>query len=248
MSPNTLSPQTIARRAAAEAAVALVEPGMTVGLGTGDTAAHAIRAIAARQLSGLRCVATSSRSGILARELGLPLFELDDIAPPTEAGALPPIDLTIDGTDEVDAQLQLIKGGGGALLFEKLVAQASRRMVVIADEDKVVARIGDKRALPVEIVSFGARHTLQRIVSLPMVASAVLRPSGSGGEPFRTDSGHFIVDASLEPGSSAIELHHLLKMLLGVVETGLFCHEASLVFIGCQNGTVRTLARPSPKT
>ena len=88
MSLDTLSPQTIARRAAAEAAVALVESGMTLGLGTGDTAAHAIRAIAARQLSGLRCVATSSRSAVLARELGLPLFELDDIAPPSEALSL----------------------------------------------------------------------------------------------------------------------------------------------------------------
>lgn len=244
MSLDTLSPQTIARRAAAEAAVALVESGMTLGLGTGDTAAHAIRAIAARQLSGLRCVATSSRSAVLARELGLPLFELDDIAPPSEAEAPPPIDLTIDGTDEVDAQLQLIKGGGGALLFEKLVAQASRSMVVIADEDKVVARIGDKRALPIEIVSFGARHTLQRIVSLPMVSSAVVRTAGT--EPFRTDSGHLIVDASLAPGGSAIELHRSLKLLLGVVETGLFCHEASIAFIGCQNGTVRTLVRPCP--
>ena len=246
MSLDTLSPQTIARRAAAEAAVALVESGMTLGLGTGDTAAHAIRAIAARQLSGLRCVATSSRSAVLARELGLPLFELDDIAPPSEAEAPPPIDLTIDGTDEVDAQLQLIKGGGGALLFEKLVAQASRRMVVIADEDKVVARIGDKRALPIEIVSFGARHTFQRIVSLPMVSSAVVRTAGAGTEPFRTDSGHLIVDASLAPGGSAIELHRSLKLLLGVVETGLFCHEASIAFIGCQNGTVRTLVRPCP--
>lgn len=246
MSLDTLSPQTIARRAAAEAAVALVESGMTLGLGTGDTAAHAIRAIAARQLSGLRCVATSSRSAVLARELGLPLFELDDIAPPSEAEAPPPIDLTIDGTDEVDAQLQLIKGGGGALLFEKLVAQASRRMVVIADEDKVVARIGDKRALPIEIVSFGARHTFQRIVSLPMVSSAVVRTAGAGTEPFRTDSGHLIVDASLAPGGSAIELHRSLKLLLGVVETGLFCHEASLVFIGSQNGTVRTIVRSRP--
>ncbi len=244
MSLDTLSPQTIARRAAAEAAVALVESGMTLGLGTGDTAAHAIRAIAARQLSGLRCVATSSRSAVLARELGLPLFELDDIAPPSEAEAPPAIDLTIDGTDEVDAQLQLIKGGGGALLFEKLVAQASRRMVVIADEDKVVARIGDKRALPIEIVSFGARHTLQRIVSLPMVSSAVVRTAGT--EPFRTDSGHLIVDASLAPGGSAIELHRSLKLLLGVVETGLFCHEASIAFIGSQNGTVRTLVQSRP--
>lgn len=142
----------------------------------------------------------------------------------------------------MDAQLQLIKGGGGALLFEKLVAQASRRMVVIADEDKVVARIGDKRALPIEIVSFGARHTLQRIMSPhPMVSNAVVRTAGA--EPFRTDSGHLIVDASLAPGGSAIELHRSLKLLLGVVETGLFCSKAGLVFIGSQNGTVRTLVR-----
>lgn len=243
MSIDHLAPQTIARRAAAEAAVALVKPGMTLGLGTGNTAAHAIRALAAWKLPGLRCVATSSRSAALARELGLPLFELDDLAPPSVLAEEQPIDLTIDGADEVDAELQLIKGGGGALLFEKLVAQASRRLVVIADEDKVVARIGDKRALPIEIVCFGARHTLQRIAFLPAVASAALRPLADGSAPFLTDSGHYIVDATLRPGHPAEPLHHALKQLLGVVETGLFCHEASLAYIGQPDGTVRTLSR-----
>jgi ribose 5-phosphate isomerase A len=246
MSLANLSPQTIARRAAAEAAVALVKSGMTLGLGTGDTAAHAIRAIAARQLTGLRCVATSSRSAALARELGLPLLELSDLVPPQTAQQPQPIDLTIDGADEIDGALQLVKGGGGALLFEKLVAQASRQMVVIADEDKVVHRLGDKRALPIEIVCFGARHTVQRIASVPAVTSAELRKREGSSEPFLTDSGHFIVDASLRPGGSAADLHRSLKLLLGVVETGLFCHEASLALIGQQDGTVRTLHKGVP--
>lgn len=239
MSQQTLSPQATARRAAAERAVALVTPGMTLGLGTGDTAAHAIRGIAARKLPGLRCVATSSRSADLARELGLPLCALDDLGPSTP----PPIDLTIDGADEIDPSLQLIKGGGGALLFEKLVAQASRQMVVIADEDKVVSRIGQTRALPVEIVSFGSQHTLDRIAKLAMVERAQLRANASGDGPFCTDSGHFIVDAVLRSSAVAPELHLAIKQLLGVVETGLFCREASLAFVGCPDGSVRTLRR-----
>lgn len=239
MSQQTLSPQAIARRAAAEHAVALVQPGMTLGLGTGDTAAHAIRGIAARKLAGLRCVATSSRSAELARELGLPLFALDDLAPSTPQ----PIDLTIDGADEIDPSLQLIKGGGGALLFEKLVAQASVQMVVIADEDKVVERIGQKRSLPVEIVSFGSQHTLDRIAKLAMVERAQIRPNASGDGPFCTDSGHFIVDAVLRSSVVAHELHHALKQLLGVVETGLFCGEASLALIGNPDGSVRRISR-----
>ncbi len=244
VSSSSSSSQAAARRAAAEAAVALVEPGMTVGLGTGDTAAYAIRALAARGLAGLRCVATSTRSASLARELGLPLFELDDL--PADSSLGPPIAITIDGADEIDSRLQLSKGGGGALLFEKLVAQASRKMVVIADEQKVVQTIGDKRPLAIEVVSFGARHTLARILRLSAVASAAIRRHSGGSEPVRTDSGNWIVDAQLhlEPSPLAAErLHEALKALLGVVETGLFCQEAALAFIGQADGTVRRLLR-----
>jgi ribose 5-phosphate isomerase A len=243
MSQETLSPQTVARRAAAEAAVDLVRPGMTLGLGTGDTAAHAIRGIAAKKLPGLRCVATSRRSAELAAELGLPLLELDQIDPDSP----PPIDLTIDGADEIDPALQLIKGGGGALLFEKLVAQASRQLVVIADEAKVVAQLGETRALPVEIVSFGARHTIERIARQPMVERVHIRLSADGASPYRTDSGHFIAEATLRPDTVCAALHLALKQLLGVVETGLFCHEASMALIGRPDGSVRTLSKATAK-
>lgn len=244
VSSSSSSSQANARRAAAEAAVALVEPGMTVGLGTGDTAAYAIKALAARRLSGLRCVATSTRSAVLAKELGLPLFELDDLLP--DPSGAPPIAITIDGADEIDSRLQLSKGGGGALLFEKLVAQASHQMVVIADEQKVVHTIGDKRPLAIEVVGFGARHTLARILGLSAVASATIRVSPSTGEPIRTDSGNFIVDAQLRlerSPTAAQRFHEELKLLLGVVETGLFCHHAALAFIGQSDGSVKRLSR-----
>src|SRR5438105_2789028 len=116
-----------ARQAAGEAAAALVEPGMLVGLGTGDSAARAIEALARRRLTGLRCVPTSRRSHKLAEQLGLPLLLLDDLPHGL------PIDLVIDGADEIDPQLRLIKGGGGALLWEKLVAGSARRLVIVAD-------------------------------------------------------------------------------------------------------------------
>ena len=223
---------------------------MTVGLGTGDTAAYAIRALAARKLTGLRCVATSTRSADLARELGLPLFELDDIAPATAATEKQPIDITIDGADEIDGVLQLSKGGGGALLFEKLVAQASQSMVVIADEQKVVRTIGDLRPLAIEVVRFGALHTLARIAQLPQVQHAQLRRVVGSEALFHTDSGNLIVDAQLQlpPSTDAARtLHHTLKQSLGVVETGLFCDEAALALVGQPDGSVRRLSRQSSK-
>ncbi|HRI55095.1 MAG TPA: ribose 5-phosphate isomerase A, partial [Pseudomonadota bacterium] len=182
-----------ARRAAGEAAAALVQSGMVVGLGTGDTAAYAIRAIAARTvqtgqsaagsgelLTGLVCVATSRRSAELAAQLGLSLVELDDLDPTggaTAQSGVPaprPIDLTIDGADEIDPHLQLVKGAGGALLFEKLVAQSSKRLVIIADPSKCVTHLGEKRLLPVEVVSVGSRHTRERILAVPGIRSATL--------------------------------------------------------------------------
>ena len=240
------SPSRVARLAAAAAAVALVQPGMTVGLGTGDTAAHAIRALAYNKLPGLRCVATSERSAVLARALGLALLDLDDVF---AAGARP-IALTIDGADEIDPQLQLSKGGGGALLCEKLVAQASQKLVVIVDEEKRVHALGEKRPLAIEVVRFGARFTLDRIARLPPIRAATLRlqtgaSAKDAGSHFVTDSGHFIVDATLDPslmsGTGAQTLHAALKALPGVVETGLFCHEAAVALVGRNDGSVDKL-------
>jgi ribose 5-phosphate isomerase A len=231
---------------------------MVVGLGTGDTAAYAIAAIAARYKPGgapgpeahsdalwdLRCVATSRRSAELATKLGLPLCELDDLAPRSggpHAGA--PIDLTIDGADEIDPQLQLIKGAGGALLFEKLVAQSSQRLVVVGDPQKLVSRIGEKRLLPVEVVTVGCRHTRERILAVPGVRAATLRRSGEA--PYRTDGGNQILDVRLDASAvgSARELHAQLKALCGVIETGLFCIEAERAIIGNADGSVTVLGR-----
>lgn len=246
-----------ARRAAGEAAAALVQSGMVVGLGTGDTAAYAIRAIAARTvqagqsaagsgelLTGLICVATSRRSAELAAQLGLSLVELDDLDPTggatAQAGgpARRPIDLTIDGADEIDPHLQLVKGAGGALLFEKLVAQSSKRLVIIADPSKTVTYLGEKRLLPVEVVAVGSRHTRERILAVPGIRSASLRRSGDA--PYRTDGGNLIYDVQLDPtaGSRATALHEQLKSLCGVIETGLFCREADHAIVGNPDGSV----------
>lgn len=234
-----------ARQAAGAAAAALVRPGMVVGLGTGDTAACFIRALAARAvaepaLATLRCVATSTRSAQLGAELGLTVVDLDDLDRTVEHA----VDLTVDGADEIDPQLQLVKGAGGALLFEKLVATASRELVVVADPAKQVARLGEKRLLPVEIVTFGAQRTLAQLRRQAGITSAVLRLSG--GAAYVTDGGHYIVDLgfALSAELSAAALHARLKALPGVVETGFFLREATRVLIGRDDGSVGILTRP----
>jgi ribose 5-phosphate isomerase A len=224
-----------ARQAAAEAAALLVESDMVVGLGTGDSAARAIRVLARRRLSGLRCVPTSKRTHQLAEQLGLPLVPLDGLSHELV------IDLVIDGADEIDPELRLIKGGGGALLWEKLVAHSARRLVIVADTDKQVSRLGERRHLPVEVVPYGAPQTLQRIRAA--YPGAVLRMEGEA--PQVTDSGNRLVDVPLgeEDAADLAAVHRRLKLLLGVVETGLFLHEADLAYIGAADGSVVTRAR-----
>lgn len=223
-----------ARQAAGEAAASLVTAGMTVGLGTGDSAGHAVRALARRGLSGLRCVATSLRTADLARGLGLALVELDDLP-----GGAPVIDLTIDGADEVDPALRLIKGAGGALLREKLVAHASHRLVIVADVTKLVTRLGERRLVPVEIVPFGIPQTLARLDAL--CPGAVLR--SHGGALVITDGGNRLVDVPVPGGVTPGELHARLKATLGVIDTGFFLGEAAVVYIGDAQGDVLTLSR-----
>jgi ribose 5-phosphate isomerase A len=152
-----------------------------------------------------------------------------------------PIDLTIDGADEIDPQLQLIKGAGGALLFEKLVAQRSQQLIIIADPAKQVQVLGEKRLLPIEIVRFAAQHTLARIAMLPGIRTAALRQASQG--IYITDGGNYILDVQLQPGVPAQPLHNLLKSLTGVIETGLFCTEASSALIGQGDGSVTQLCK-----
>lgn len=247
------------RKAAGAAAAELIEAGMVVGLGTGDTAAQFITALSERVkkgLFGLRCVATSLRSAELARKLGLPVMELDALSLGPQATERP-IDITVDGADEIDPALRLVKGAGGALLFEKLVARASKRLVIIADPQKLVPRIGDKRLLPVEVVAFGASHTLSRLRALPGVVAAVLRQSKSADQQglYVTDGGNRIVDVKLATFGGAADaqnqtkpkpefeldaaaLHAAMKALPGVIETGLFLTEATQVIIGKGDGRV----------
>ena len=224
-----MSPSEAQKRAAGEAAVALVEQGMIVGLGTGSTASWFVRALAARGWTG-RCVATSQAIADLARSLGLELAGLDEVES---------IDLTVDGADEVGPGLSLIKGGGGALLREKLVWQASRRCVVIADQSKSVETLG-RFPLPIEVVEFGVQHTVQRICSVlesqGIDALPVLRVQS--GAPVRTDSGNLIYDAPCETIANPGALAGVLKQVTGVVEHGLFLGLANRALVGTDRGVL----------
>lgn len=219
------------KRAAAEAAAALVEPGMLVGLGSGSTAALVVEALAARMGQGLRIaggVPTSEGTAALARRLGLPLAELDER----------PLDLAIDGADEVErGSLALLKGRGGALLREKMVATAARRLVIAVDAGKLVPQLG-RGALPVELVEFGWRATLARLALLGL--EPALR-QGAEGAPFRSDGGHLIADCATGPIADAATLDRALHAIPGVVETGLFLGLAPQVLVGADDGRVLAL-------
>jgi ribose 5-phosphate isomerase A len=213
------------RRRAAEAALEAVEPGMKLGLGTGRTAEHFVRLLGGRVRDGLDVVGvpTSEKIAALATSEGIRLTDLD---------ADPALDLTVDGADEVDPRLRLIKGGGGALLREKIVAAASARMLVVVDEGKLVSTLG-AFPLPVEVVPFGLGATLRAIAD----ASAGLGLSGpldvrrSGGDLYRTDGGHLIVDASFGRIPDPEALAAALASIPGVVEHGLFIGLASAAIV-----------------
>ena len=225
------------KQAVGEAAAAMVETGMTVGLGTGSTAACMVRALAARaqrESLRLRCVATSEATAALAREGGLALIGLD------EAGTL---DLTLDGADEIGPGLSLIKGGGAALLREKLVWAASRRCVTLADASKVVQHLG-RFPLPVEIVAFGHASTAVRLAEAARAAKVTSSPElrRRGGEPVRTDGGNVIYDMACGEIHDPALLAHALKGVVGVVEHGLFLGMSDLALVAGDAG-VRQLTR-----
>lgn len=215
---------------AAEAALAYVEDGMRLGIGTGSTAEEFVRLLAEKVSSGLHVqgVPTSERTARLCLELGISLKSLDE---------LPELDLTIDGADEVDHHLRLVKGGGGALLREKIVAAASSRVIVIADESKVVETLG-AFPLPIEINTFGqvsTRIAIEKVASrLGLAGDLKLR--GSEDELFMTDGGHLILDASFGRIPDAETLAKQLNAIPGVVEHGLFINLASLAIIAGPGG------------
>ncbi len=209
---------------------------MVLGLGSGSTAELVLRALGRRiargELPGVRGVPTSNRTRDLARAAGIPLTDLDES---------PNVDLTIDGADEIDPRLDLVKGGGGALLREKIVARASGRNVIVADDSKLVDRLGRRCALPVEVVAFGWRTHLPALEGLG--AEVTLRPA-RGGEPFRTDEGHLILDCRFPDGlEDAARIDRELRARPGVVETGLFLGLASALVVAAPDG-VRVRERP----
>lgn len=215
------------KRAAAERALDAVSNGMLLGLGTGSTAEAMLHALGERLRDGrLRDVVgvpTSEATARLARELLIPLTTLEDRAL---------LDLTLDGTDEVDARLDLVKGLGGALLREKIVASSSRKLVIIADEGKRVARLGARAPIPVEIVAFGRPLVERRVAELGGVPALRLRADGA---PFITDEGHQILDCRFGPFESA-SLAASLAAIPGVVEHGLFLGLTTRVVLGGPSG------------
>jgi ribose 5-phosphate isomerase A len=212
---------------AAARAVGLVTDGMVLGLGTGSTASLALRALAERMAAGLRVsgVPSSQATATLAHELGIPLTSLEEHAS---------LDLTIDGADEVDPALRLIKGAGGALLREKVLAAASRQVAIVVDDTKLVTQLGQRSALPVEVVPF----------ALPAVVAALhardLRPHARtrDGRLALTDNGNAIVDCATGPIADPAMLDRDLRSIPGIVDHGLFLGLASVVFVGHAGGSV----------
>ncbi|MFI4948391.1 MAG: ribose-5-phosphate isomerase RpiA [Alphaproteobacteria bacterium] len=214
------------KRAAAKRAVEYVESGMIVGLGTGSTADFVVEELASRVAGGLALVAipTSEHTAGLARRLGIPLATFAEHRR---------IDLAIDGADEVArTTLDLIKGRGGALLREKIVAAASRRFIVVVDQEKLVGRLGEHAPVPVEVVQFGWQATaaaLEKLDSAPELRQA-------HGRPFVTDGGNFILDCHFGTIDDPERTERLIKMTVGVVESGLFIGRSSAVVVATEGG------------
>jgi ribose 5-phosphate isomerase A len=226
------------KKRAAEAAVQTLQPGMVVGLGTGSTARHAIeriaRLISDKVLCNIVCVPSSAATEKLARALEIPLTDLEKN---------PDIDINIDGADEVDPDFNLIKGGGGALLREKILAQTSKRNIIIVDETKLSPKLGTRFFLPVEVLEFAWRPEQQYLRGLG--ADVQLRKTKLGA-PFKTDSGNVVLDANFGPMGNPGELAARLDSRAGVMGHGLFLGLVAEIFVGGESG-VRRLVRGQDK-
>ena len=220
--------ESLARAAGAAAALELVEAGMLLGLGSGRAVWALTDAVGARW-PGLRVVVASEITGLRARTAGLEVRELDGEVR---------LDLALDGADEIGPRLGLIKGGGAALLREKLVVEAAARFVVVAEEAKCVARLGERWALPVEVVRFAWADTRRRLLEL--VPEAVLRLDDARAT-LVTDEGHLLLDCTLPPDGDVAALGAAIKATTGVVEHGLFLGMADLALLGRPDGTVAEL-------
>jgi ribose 5-phosphate isomerase A len=223
-----MDPAQALKQQAADQVLAYIRPGTIVGLGAGSTAILAVRGLAERlargELTDIQGIPCSRQIEAEATHLGIPLTTLEDHSM---------IDLTIDGADEVDATLNLIKGGGGALLREKIVAQASRREIIIVDESKLSPALGTNWAVPVEVIPFGWRTQAAYLESLG--AQPRLRP-GDDGAPFKTDQGNFILDSVFGPISDPVSLGARLDARTGIVAHGLFLGLATDVIVAGTSG------------
>lgn len=221
------------KRAAATEAVQCIRTGMVVGLGTGSTAKYMIQALGEKVRAGmsLRGVPTSQETATLAKQAGIPLLDTDNQWE---------IDIAIDGADQVDPKFNLIKGGGGALLKEKIVAASAKQFIVVVDHTKQVPVLGGSFPLPIEVVPFGWGSTAREIESLTK-SRVVLRERN--GAPFLTEAGHFILDVHLDKIPQPGDLETALNLIPGVVETGLFVGRTDVLIIGTLQG-VRTMHAP----
>lgn len=231
-----LSPQDAGKQAAADAAAAMIADGMLVGLGSGTTLRRFVRSLGLRCQAGLHItgVPTSESTRALALEVGVPVADLNDVGP---------LDIVFDGADEIDPQGQMIKGGGGNLLWEKIVATAGRRFVAVIDASKTKDQLG-AFPLPVEVIRFGWRAT-ERLIRELFVESGYLETEiilrGGLDSPFVTDSGHYILDCALGRIPHPEALSVALNRIPGVVENGLFINIARSAIIGQPDGSVSTI-------
>jgi ribose 5-phosphate isomerase A len=217
-----------AKHLAASQAVSYIKSGMTVGLGTGSTAYWAIEMIGEKVKEKelqIKAIATSKRSEEQARSLGIPIVSFAEIDE---------IDITIDGADEADEQLNLIKGGGGALLREKIVASNSKQLIIIVDESKLVKHLG-KFSLPVEVVVFGWEKVFQKLKSLGCVPELRMESNNL----YITDNSNYIIDCAFSEILSPAALHEKINAIVGVVENGLFINLATKVIAGFENGETK---------
>ncbi|MEP6749153.1 MAG: ribose-5-phosphate isomerase RpiA [Bacteroidota bacterium] len=219
------------KKIAAVNAVKYIQPGMTIGIGTGSTVYWFILELAKQVKDGLicTCVPTSKETETLATQLGIPMVALNDVST---------IDVTIDGADEIDIKLSLIKGGGGALLQEKMVAAASDKLVIIADSSKLVKQLGTF-PLPVEVIPYGWKHVQEHIEQANNIP-AILRMKN--GQPFVTDHGHYILDCHFKQIQDADELNIALSIIPGVAGNGLFVRLADYAIVAYNDGYVTTLS------
>ena len=216
------------KKQAAHRAVEFITSGMVIGLGTGSTAQFAVERIGellrGGALKNITGIPSSDQTEKFAQSMAIPLTGLDEH---------PTVDLNIDGADEVDPDLNLIKGGGGALLKEKIIAQASRRNIIAVDDSKLSSQLGSLFALPVEIIPLARKTEENYLKSLG--ASVTLR-TDEGGQPFRSDQKNLILDAEFGPIANLKELTHILNQRAGIVEHGLFIELADDVIVAGENG------------